>query len=327
MIKKRIVVIGGGNGSAISLGALKQNLKLFDLSAVISMSDSGGSSGRLRRQFKTLPPGDIMRAVLALSKYDYASLRKIFYQPRFSGTGKLDTHNLGNLFLTLAAQYCGDFLKALDALSQSVDTVGKVYPVTLKPVDLVAELTNGRVVKTEAFIDKPRYNRGWKIKKVWLEPRCPVYIKAAEAIKKADYIILSPGSLYTSIIATLLPQGVKEAIKKSKAKIIYVAGNTYRADGETGPEHLSGVIKHLEEYLPRPVDKVIYNNHKLNKQEKKYYQFKRWSFLGYDVENLPPGKILNFDFEKPGGGLCPPKLGQLFKKIFQPKADPPRAEK
>ncbi len=114
MIKKRILVIGGGNGSAISLVALKQNLKIFDLSAVISMSDSGGSSGRLRRQFKTLPPGDIMRAVLALSKYDYASLRKIFYQPRFSGTGKLDSHNLGNLFLTLTAQYCGDFLKALE---------------------------------------------------------------------------------------------------------------------------------------------------------------------------------------------------------------------
>lgn len=317
MIKKsKIVVIGGGNGSAIALVALKQNLNRFDISAVVSMSDSGGSSGRLRREFKTLPPGDIMRAVLALSKYDYLSLKRIFYQPRFSATGRLDTHNLGNLFLTLSAKYCGDFLKALDALSQSVESQGRVFPVTLKTVDLMAELINGHIVKTEAFIDNPRYNRGWKIKKVWLEPKGQVYAEADRALRRADYIIFSPGSLYTSIIATLLPRGVKEAIKASKAKLIYVAGNTYRTDGETGPERLSDVIKHLEQYLPRTIDKVIYNNHRLNKKERKHYVEKRWSLLEYDVKNLSPQKIISFDFEKSGGGLCSIKLGQLFKKII-----------
>jgi len=179
----------------------------------------------------------------------------------------------------------------------------------------VAELMNGKIVKTEAFIDKPRYNRGWKIKKVWLEPYCSIYLNAARTIKKSDYIILSPGSLYTSIIASLLPHGMKEAIKKSKAKIIYVAGNTYRTDGETGPEKLSEVIKHLEQYLPRPIDTVIYNNHKLDKQEKKFYKIRRWSLLGYDVENLLPKKILSCDFEKLGGGLCSIKLSKIFKKI------------
>jgi uncharacterized cofD-like protein len=112
----------------------------LDISAVISMSDSGGSSGKLRKKFNTLPPGDIMRAVLALSKYDYESLRKIFYQPRFKNAGVLNSHNLGNLFLTLTSQFSGNFLYALEALSQSMETQGAVYPVTLANTDLVAEL-------------------------------------------------------------------------------------------------------------------------------------------------------------------------------------------
>jgi uncharacterized cofD-like protein len=99
--KKKVVVIGGGNGSAVCLEGLKTYTDRFDISAIISMSDSGGSSGILRREFATLPPGDIMRAILSLSKYDYQSLRKIFYQPRFKQVGKLNSHNLGNLFLTL----------------------------------------------------------------------------------------------------------------------------------------------------------------------------------------------------------------------------------
>jgi uncharacterized cofD-like protein len=102
MSKKRVVAVGGGNGSAIALEALKQHRDIFDISAVISMSDSGGSSGRLRREFGTLPPGDILRAILSLSLYDYSILRKIFYNNRFSGAGKSVDHNLGNLFFSSA---------------------------------------------------------------------------------------------------------------------------------------------------------------------------------------------------------------------------------
>src|SRR3989339_2031331 len=158
--KKNVVVIGGGNGSAVCLEGLKTYTNIFDISAVISMSDSGGSSGKLRKEFNTLPPGDIMRAVLSLSKYDYQSLRKIFYQPRFSGLGKLDTHNLGNLFLTLTIQFTGNFIHAIEAMSHSVEAKGRVYPVSLENINLVAELENGKVIKTEAFIDNPVYNRG-----------------------------------------------------------------------------------------------------------------------------------------------------------------------
>src|SRR3989338_2345279 len=147
--KKNGVVIGGGNGSACSINALKDHRDLFDVSAVISMSDSGGSSGRLRREFNTLPMGDILRATLAMSPYDYRTLKKVFNKSRFTDAGKLDGHNLGNMFLALGAQYSGDILHAVRALHQAVEAVGVAHPATLTPSDLCVELSNGDVVVGE----------------------------------------------------------------------------------------------------------------------------------------------------------------------------------
>ncbi len=317
MRKKKVVVLGGGNGSAISIVALKQNLPLFDISAVISMSDSGGSSGRLRREFSTLPPGDIMRATLALSgKYEYKMLRDIFYRPRFKHVGRLEGHNVGNFFLTMCGQYSGNFLYALDALAQSIDTVGRAYPVTLHPTDLVAQLSNDDIVHTEAFIDKPKYNRGLKIKKVWLSPKCRAYTAATRAIASADVILLSPGSLYTSLIATLLPGGVSQAIAKSQAKIIYIAGNAFHTDGETGPEKLSDFVKQLQAYLPRKLDTVVYNNHVLNTVQKKRYHEKHWGMMKFDKQNLADYQVVAADFERSAGGLCSIKLGRILRKLI-----------
>lgn len=316
--KKKVVVIGGGNGSAVCLEGLKKYTDKFDIFAVISMSDSGGSSGRLRKEFGTLPPGDIMRAILALAKYDYQTLKNIFYQPRFANAGKLNSHNLGNLFLVLISKYAGNFLDAIEALSQSVEAQGKVYPVTMASVDLAAELDNGDIVRTEAFIDEPQYNRGWKIKKVWLEPAdCGAYSGAVGAIINADCIMLAPGSLYTSLIATLLPRGVKEAIQKNKkAKLIYIAGSAYRLDGETGPEKISDVISNLERYLPRKLDLVLYNNHKLNASQKVFYKEKKWGVIELDLKNIIGAKIVGGDYEKTNGGLDPVKLAKMFKKYY-----------
>lgn len=317
MSKKKVVVIGGGNGSAIALVALKQNLARFDISSIVSMSDSNGSSGRLRREFKTLPPGDIMRAVLAMSIYDYPTLKDIFYRPRFKNAGKLNSHNLGNLFITLSTKYSGSFLKAIEALSQSIKAVGQVFPATLKQTDLVAELTNGDIIRTEAFIDVPAYNRGLKIKKVWLEPKTKAYAPALKAIQKADYIILSPGSLYTSVIAALLSAGIKSALAKSKAKLIYTIGNAYHTYGETGPEKLSDFVKQLENYLPRPLDLVVYNNHKLNPAQKKKYKERGWAVFAKDTQNLPGRKVMGADFEREEGGLCAIRLGKILKKVLK----------
>ncbi len=315
-MKQKAVVIGGGNGSAITICALKKSLDQLEISSVVSMCDSGGSSGILRKEFNTLPPGDIMRAVLAMSCYPYDDLRQIFYKPRFHDTGKLNSHNLGNLFLTLTAQFCGDFFTALEAMSQSVKAVGKVYPVSLDPTDLMAELDNKQIIKTEAFIDNPTYNRGLKIAKVWLEPKIKCFSEAEKTIESADYIFISPGSLYTSIIATLLPIGIQEAIKKSSAKIIYIAGNAFRTDGETGPEKLSDIIYQLEKYLPRPIDKVYFCNARLNESQKKYYQEKKWGLIVNDKENVRQGLVEEFNFLDDEGGLSSNLLGQRIKLLF-----------
>lgn len=317
MLKKKVVVIGGGNGSAIALVALKQNLAKFDISAVISMSDSGGSSGNLRKELGVLPPGDIMRAILALSKHDFPLLRKIFYGNRFLEVGKLSGHNLGNLFLSLAAGYEKDFMAVVRALEQSVETVGKVYPATLSACNLAVELNNGKIIRTEAAIDKPNYNRAWKIKKAWLEPKAKANKEAVKAIKKADYIILSPGSLYTSLVATLLPIGIKQAIQKTSAKIIYVAGDAFRLNGETGPETLSGTVAVLESFLPRACDYVLYNNHRLNQKERQYYHDNKWGRIKDDKEKIKNHQVITFGFTRAGGGLCSIKLGKKLAQLLK----------
>ena len=226
MKKIKAVVMGGGNGVAKTTRALKENLDVFEISSVVTMSDSGGSSGRLRKEFGVLPPGDILRAVLSLSIYDYKMLKQMFRTVRFQDTGKLNNHNLGNLFLVLSEKYSGSLIDSIRALEQAVEATGHTYPVTLDETDLVVELNDGEIVKTEGVIDRPNYDRSLRIKKIWLEPSGNIYKDAKEKIEEADCILLGPGSLYCSVIASLLPNGVKEAINKSKAKLIYVAGNT-----------------------------------------------------------------------------------------------------
>jgi len=313
---KKIVVVGGGNGTAISLNAIKKIDKDLEISAVVSMSDSGGSTGRLRKEFDTLPPGDVMRAILAMSPYHYPLLKKIFYRNRFEGVGKLDKHNLGNLFLVLTEKYNSDYIQSIRALEQSVDAVGKVYPVTLNKTDLVAELDNNDVVKGEAELDEPEYDKSLRIKKVWLEPKAKIYEDAKKVLKDADYIIFGPGSLYTSIVATTLAKGFKEAIESAHAKLIYVSGNARHINGETGPKVLSEAVQELENYLPRKLDMVVYNNHNLNTKEKEFYNSRGWEIVPCDEENLSDTKVLQGDFERNGGGLCDEKLSKILKEVL-----------
>lgn len=317
MSKNKVVVFGGGNGSAVALVALKQNIAKLDIAGIVSMSDSGGSSGKLRHEFGLLPPGDIMRAILALSKYDYPSLKKIFYTNRFESKDKLNKHNLGNIFLTLATKYSGGLMAAVRALEQSVEAQGRIYPVTLDGCDLVAELTNGKKIFSEARIDHPEYSRDLKIKKIFLEPKVKAYKEAIKAVKEADYIILSPGSLYTSVVASLLPVGIREAIKNSHAKIIFASGNAYRTDGETGPEDMAGTTRELQQYLPRKIDLILYNNHQMTNSEKKKYKEKKWGVLKDNSQELKEYKVIKFDYEREGGGLCSIKLGKKLKEVLK----------
>lgn len=311
-MKKNIVVIGGGNGSAITLNAVKKFADKFNISAVISVSDSGGSSGRLRKEFKTLPPGDILRAILALSPYDYPTLKNIFHKNRFVNN-KLNKHNLGNMFLVLVEKYSGSYLQALQALESAVEARGHVFPATLDKTDLVVELSNGKKIFGETKIDLPTYDRKLKIKKAWLEPHGKIFLDSKKAIEQADYIFMGPGSLYTSVIATILPEGFESAFKKSKAKLVYIMGNAYEAKGETGPTQMSDFVWELQNYLPRKFDTVVYNNHKFNKLEKVNYKKRKWQTFEVDIGNRKDYKIIAGDYERWGGGLCPDKLGEILK--------------
>lgn len=316
MSLQKTVVIGGGNGSAVTINAVKQFKDDVNISAVIGMSDSGGSSGKLRKEFGVLPTGDIMRAILALSAHDASLLKKVFYRNRFTSAGKLDGHNVGNLFLVFAAQYAGSFESALLALHQAVDAVGFAYPVSTELSDLCVELSNGDIVIGEHEIDRPAFDRNHRIRRAWLQPTPPLYEPAKQVIEKADAIILGPGSLYTSIVSVLAVEGVKDAIRDSKAKLVFVAGNAYEITGETGPTILSEIVRELEAYLPRMVDLIVYNNHVLTEDSKKKYIDKQWGLFAYDPENLQGQKIIAGDYEKKGGGLCPEFLGSILKEIL-----------
>lgn len=313
---KHVVVVGGGNGAAVSLGALKRHIDQFTISAIISVMDSGGSSGRLRTELGVLPAGDILRGILALSHYDYATLRQLFHETRFEEAGKLTGHNLGNLFLALGSQYAGSFPDAINAFQQALQCVGNVFPVTLDNAQLVAELVDGTEMVGEAAIDRPP-TASAAIKIVRIAPEAKLYEPARQVLVAADYVVFGPGSLYTSIIPNLLTSGFVEAIKESKAKLVYVLGLAYENNGEKGPVAMSELTLALEKYLPQKLDIVVHNTHKLTAKERANYAVKHWTETDRDIEKVTEGRrLISHDFERDGGGLSKDKLAEVFQKFL-----------
>lgn len=311
---KKVVILGGGNGGSISIRALKNN-SAISLSAVIAMSDSGSSSGALRAELGVLPPGDILRAILAMSRYDYNLLKRIFYDTRYNGKGKLQGFGIGHLFLGLTEKYNGGIMAAVEILAQALEAVGPVFPVTVESSDLCAELASGEIIIGEHQIDRPTYDRNLVTNRVWLQPTPQIFELAKRAIIDADYIIIGPGSFYTSLIATLLPEGMKEAIRESRAKLIFIAGNAIESNGEVGPKSLSEFVNKLHDYLPRGLDLVISNTAKLNSVQAKYYQAKNWKKTVIDEENIKV-PVLAGDFESAAGGLSPEQLEKILGPVL-----------
>lgn len=313
--KKKVVVIGGGNGTATMLQALKPNTDI-DLSAVVAMSDAGGSSGKLRRELNVPPPGDILRATLALSPHPYQILRQVFYKNRFSNVDGLDGHNIGNIFLAFAAKYGGGFMPALRALHQAVGAVGWAYPATLDTVELVARMSDGSELRGEDSIDKPSGGRTLRIVGAELEPKGNIYDEARRAIEAADHVFMAPGSLYTSVVAALLPGGVREAISNSRAKIIHVVARCYELDGELGPTALSDFVLEAERYLPKPADIVLYNDAEPSDALRDAYLSRGWGLIQDDADKIKGRTVLGRDFEDSGGGYSVQKLTDILAEII-----------
>ncbi|MBD2457951.1 YvcK family protein [Nostoc sp. FACHB-87] len=234
----KIVVIGGGTG----LSTLLRGLKTYsaNISAIVTVADDGGSSGRLRQEFGVLPPGDIRNCLAALA--DEEKLLTELFQYRFRAGDGLTGHSFGNLFLTAMSEITGDLERAVAASSKVLAVRGQVLPATLTDVRLWAELADGRRIEGESNIPKA----GGKIVKIGCTPANPPALPAAiKAIKEADYIIIGPGSLYTSLIPNLLVPEIANAIASSKAPRIYIC-NIMTQPGETEGYTVADHIKAID---------------------------------------------------------------------------------
>jgi len=253
---KKIVVIGGGTGSFTILSGLKKYP--VELTSIVSMMDSGGSTGILRDEFGVLPPGDVRRCLVALS--DSPMLRKLF-EHRFKKGKKINGHSLGNLLLTALTEITGSDEQAIIEASKILRIKGRVLPVTLKDCHLGAELANGKKIIGEGKIC-PRKNLTGKqkVKNIFLTKKAKIFSEAKKAISGADLIVLGPGDLYTSILPNLLVEGVSSAINNSKAKTVFVCN--IMTKGETKQFKAKDFVEQIAKYLKSIPDYVLMNNKK-----------------------------------------------------------------
>ena len=277
----RVVAIGGGTGLSALLKGLKRYAPL-DITAVVTVTDDGGSSGRLRRDFEILPPGDIRNCMVALSE-DEALLSRLF-QYRFAGGKGLAGHSFGNLFLTALTQITGEFSEAVKQSSKALAIMGSIYPSTSRNVQLEAELVDGRVVRGETKISRSRK----QIERIWLQPRiCRPLPETLDAIAAADVITLGPGSLFTSVIPNLLVSGVAKAIAKSPAVKAYFV-NLMWQPGETidfrASDHILALRKHAR--VPNLIDYAVINSSPISRAALKRYKLTNVCPVDNDVEAI-----------------------------------------
>jgi uncharacterized cofD-like protein len=269
----RVVAIGGGSG----LSALLQGLKHFvrqgdpgsqvmDITAIVTVTDDGGSSGRLRREFDVLPPGDIRNCMVALSE-DSALLSRLF-QYRFSSGRGLKGHSFGNLFLMALTQIMGDFPEAVRVSSEVLKIAGRIYPSTTANVALEATLADGTRVTGETRISRTRQ----RIRRVHLIPRkAPPLAAALEAIADADVITLGPGSLFTSVVPNLLVDGMGAALQRTQASRAYFV-NLMSQPGETTGFKASDHVRALHLHAGRKfLDYAVINIRPITSAVKKRY--------------------------------------------------------
>lgn len=315
--RKKIVVIGGGTGVFTTLTSLRPYFN--NLTAIVTMADDGGSTGILRENFGILPPGDIHRALIALSGSNNEMLSKLFSYRFKQGIG-LTGHSFGNLLITALERITKDFEKAINEAGKILSIEGKVIPITLGDTRLIAELGNGQIIKGENNIDIPKHEGNIKIKKVWLEPKAKINSNAKKAILSADVVIIGPGDLYTSIIPNILVGGTKQALKKTKAKIIYFS-NIMTKFGETNNFQASDFIKTIISYLGKGVlDYAIVNNKKPSFKKRAVYIKKNSDFVepDFNLEKINKDiSIIKTDLLRPGKFIRHDsnKLGRLIKML------------
>lgn len=268
--KKNIVVIGGGTGTVSILNGLKTYADL-NLSVIVSMMDDGGSNRVVRDEFGLLPLSDLRKSIIALAEGGNGTFRELFTY-RFSKGEGLSGHTLGNLIMMALADISGSEVSAIEEACEIFGVHGNVIPVTLDDVSLVAQYSDGSIVKGEHLIDEPEnYNRELQIKDFYLEPKAEAIKKAVDVISEADYIIAGPGDLYTSTLANIVVDGISEAIKESKGKYIFV-NNLMTKKGQTQWMKASDLVNEISKYSERTPDYVLLNNREIPTSILKKYE-------------------------------------------------------
>lgn len=319
--KLKVTTIGGGSGQYALLSGLK-DLDNISITAIVSMVDSGGSTGRLRDELGILPPGDVLKCALALSPYQ-ESARPLLHK-RFKNVRRLRGHNAGNMLLTMLSRYTGSFPSGVAALAEILDAKGTIYPVTTDRATLVAELTDGTRIYGERAIDMPRGHQREKIKDVFLVPHhadsIQVYPPVVEAIQESDYIIMGPGDLFTSIIPNLIVPGVTEAICNSPAQLIYVI-NIMTKYGETQSFTGADFLKNLESFTRRSIDITLCNSSRPEKSVCDLYADQKSEVVAVDPKETywQTRRLCMADLLEPSDQIIrhdPQKLAQILKAIF-----------
>lgn len=272
--KKKIVVIGGGTGTFTVLSGLKKYP--VELAAVVTMADDGGSTGALRDQYGVLPPGDIRRALVALS--ESSQLLRDLFNYRFR-SGSFTGHSFGNIFLTSLHKITGDFGRAVNETAKLLRIKGKVIPVTLNDIRLYARLSDGTILRGETNIDIPKTLVRAPIEETWLKPQAVINPAAKRAILDADMVVVGPGDLYTSLIPNLLVKGVPQALKLSKAKKVYVA-NIMTKFGETHDFTAEDMLSELERYAgTNLIDFAVFNTRRPSRNVLARYKREKAEFI------------------------------------------------
>lgn len=306
---KKVVVLGGGTGQS----TLLKGLKLFpiDISAVVSVCDDGRSTGRLREEFNTFAVGDIRQVIAALSETEPLFEKLLNY--RFETTSDLNGHAVGNLLLTALCHITGNTQEGIETLGKVLKIKGKVLPFTLESPTLIGKMDDGSIMKGEHNITKSKQ----KIKEVYYETDVKVNPNVLKAIREADLIILSMGSLYTSIIPDLLSKELLTTIDKSKAKIMYVS-NMMTQPGETDDYKVSDHVNTLNKYLgKKKIDIVIANNGEIPKHIlEKYETEEQKDQVILDEENLKNVELITGNYVTIDNNIIRHRVTKLSVDIY-----------
>ena len=255
---------GGGTGLPSLLGGLKNNPWL-QLNAVVTMFDSGGSSGQLRDELGVLPPGDVLKCALALARNEGEARRVLLSRlPTMEHHARLAGHTGGNLLLSMMEQYSGNFLSAVDGLRALLGCRGRVWPVSVERASLCVEYGDGSGARGESEVDAGQ-SEGRQIQRLWLEPEAAIHPNVAEAIKRFDAVIIGPGSFFTSIMPPLLVRGVKEALASVEGPVILIANLLTEGSGMAGFT-AADAARWVSRAIERPVDVVIANTGRPSKE-------------------------------------------------------------